>query len=85
MKAQAEVVETAEKEVIEGQVETEVVEEDEAAEPGEAKEEGSEDEFVVSIGEESPPREEKEAAPEWVKDLRIVWSDRTWGFLGEVL
>jgi hypothetical protein len=28
------------------------------------------DEVVVSIGEESPPQEEKEPAPEWVRELR---------------
>lgn len=29
-----------------------------------------EDEVIVSIGEESPPQEEKESAPEWVRELR---------------
>jgi hypothetical protein len=28
------------------------------------------DEVIVSIGEESPPQEEKESAPEWVRELR---------------
>lgn len=28
------------------------------------------DEVIVSIGEESPPQEEKEPAPEWVRELR---------------
>lgn len=75
MEATAEVIETTEVEeevVIEktpGELEAEA--NSKAAEEAElekAKEE--EGEFVVSIGEESPPQEGKESAPEWVKDLR---------------
>lgn len=65
----AEAIETAEVEEKIEEVETEAIEKEEAIEPEEAKEEEKE-EFVVSIGEETPPQEEKEAAPEWVKDLR---------------
>lgn len=41
----------------------------EVAELAKAKEE-DEGEFVVTIGEESPPQEDDNKAPEWVKDLR---------------
>lgn len=39
------------------------------ADEGEGEEE-SEDDVVVSIGEESPPQEEEARAPEWVRELR---------------
>lgn len=66
-------IETVEEEVVVGKevetkVEAEVVEGE--AKPVETEGETEEDEFVVSIGEEAPPQEEKEAAPEWVKELR---------------
>jgi hypothetical protein len=54
-------------EELEAEVNAEAVEE---AEPGEAKAEEEEGEFVVSIGEDSPPQEDKEKAPEWVRELR---------------
>lgn len=55
--------------------EPEVEEVEQAEEPGEAEQaEGSEGEadegVVVTIGEESPPQEEEERAPGWVRDLR---------------
>ena len=59
-----EVVETPE--VVEAEVNTEAVGD---TEPVETKEE-AEGEFVVSIGEESPPQEDDKVAPEWVKELR---------------
>lgn len=37
---------------------------------GESEVENDEDEVVVSIGEESPPHEETQRAPEWVRELR---------------
>ena len=64
----AEVIETTEVEEVIEEVDTEAIEKEEAIEPDEAKEEA--EEFVVTIGEDSPPQEEKEAAPEWVRDLR---------------
>lgn len=36
----------------------------------EGNNEGDDDEVIVSIGEETPPTEEKEHAPEWVRKLR---------------
>ena len=60
-------IEAVEEEVIEEtpeEVETEAVEE---AEPEETEEEG---EFIVTIGEESPPQEDDNKAPEWVRELR---------------
>lgn len=39
---------------------------------GQAESKGDDDEVIITIGEEPPPQEEveKEAAPQWVKDLR---------------
>lgn len=42
----------------------------EAGAANEGDNEGDEDEVIVSIGEEAPPTEEKEHAPEWVRKLR---------------
>lgn len=50
-------------------VEDEDEEESEAEEDEESEEPDESDEFVVTIGDEEPPKEE-EAAPEWVKELR---------------
>ena len=72
-------VETAEIETVEGiktpeEVETEVdTEVAEEAEPEETEDE-AEGEFVVTIGGESPPQEDDNKAPEWVKDLRKAQS-----------
>lgn len=46
---------------------TEAADEDKT-EGAEAEDEG--DEVIVSIGEETPPPDEKESAPEWVRELR---------------
>ena len=45
-------------------------EEPEAKPEGEAEEEAEEDDLVVTIGEDSPPQEEEQKAPEWVRELR---------------
>jgi hypothetical protein len=58
--------------------EVEIVEDeqhDDAAAQAEAEDAGqtddqTDDEVIVSIGEESPPQEEKTHAPEWVRELR---------------
>jgi len=42
----------------------------EGNEPSDEESEGSDDEVVVSIGEESPPHEEEQRAPKWVNELR---------------
>lgn len=57
----------AEPEVLDEQPEGETPEEKPVEKEGE---EASEDEVVVSIGEESPASEEVERAPEWVRELR---------------
>lgn len=68
--AEIETAEVEEEVVVEQEeVEAEVVEKEETK-PEETEEVIKDDEFVVSIGEETPPQEETEAAPEWVKDLR---------------
>ena len=41
-----------------------------AGDADEGDNEGDDDEVIVSIGEEAPPTEEKEHAPEWVRKLR---------------
>jgi hypothetical protein len=55
------------------EVEAEAAAEAAKAEPVETEEE-AEGEFVVTIGEESPPQEDDKKAPEWVKDLRKAQS-----------
>lgn len=56
------------------EVETEANDEAEgennAAEVDEGEGEGDDDEVVISIGEETPPQEEEQRAPEWVRELR---------------
>ena len=60
-------VEEVAEEVIEEVVETEAVETEEVEAEPEATEE---EEMTVSFGEDSPPQEEEEKAPEWVRELR---------------
>jgi len=65
--AEIEAKEKAQEEIIEEEVvESEEIVESEAAEA--EPETTEEEEMIVSIGEESPPQEDK--APEWVRDLR---------------
>lgn len=67
--------ETAENEVIEqpeteAQIEVETEAEGQAPEAEATPEASSEDELIVTIGEEAPPQEEEKPAPEWVRELR---------------
>lgn len=58
---------------VEEQEPEEVEQESEQSDEPEAEEgdpEAGSDEVVVTIGEESPPQEEQERAPEWVRELR---------------
>jgi hypothetical protein len=64
--AEIEAVEEETPEEVEAEVETEAAEE---VEPEET-EEAEEGEFIVTIGEESPPQEDDNKAPEWVRELR---------------
>lgn len=54
------------------ELETEEVEQEQSGETteDESSEEEAEDGVVITIGEESPPQEEVERAPEWVRELR---------------
>jgi hypothetical protein len=58
--------------VLEEDVVVEEAESDEiqAEEPEQVAEESEDDEVIVTIGEDSPPPEEAEPAPAWVRDLR---------------
>ncbi len=47
------------------------------AEPEAGAAEGSAEEVVVSIGDETPPEEEERGAPQWVKDLRRSDREKT--------
>lgn len=70
-------IETEEEVVAEVEAKEVDVEAAEKAEPGDiAEEETTDEELVVSIGEDSPPQEE-EKAPEWVKELRVKHRDAT--------
>lgn len=52
-----------------GDEDNSITDQDGDADDGE-KTEGDDDEVVVSIGEEAPPAEEEQRAPEWVRELR---------------
>ena len=67
--------ETAENEVIEqpeteAQIEVETEAEGQAPDVEAKQDESTEDELIVTIGEEAPPQEEEKPAPEWVRELR---------------
>lgn len=69
--ADTEVDETEEVELEEPEIEeVEQAEEPEQTEQDEGSEGEAEDGVVVTIGEEAPPQEEQERAPEWVRELR---------------
>lgn len=65
------------KEAVADEYEEEIIEQEEEAEPdeeveGEADESSEDDEIIVTIGDDTPAseEEEKQPAPEWVKELR---------------
>jgi len=67
--ADTEVNESEEVEIEEPEVE-EVEQVEEPTEEAEGSEDETDEGVVVTIGEESPPQEETERAPEWVRELR---------------
>lgn len=68
--ADTEVNETEEVELEEPEVEEVDLAEEPETEESESSEEPADEGVVVTIGEESPPQEEEERAPEWVRELR---------------
>lgn len=52
------------------EIEEQAQDSDESSEEVQLEADQADDEVIVSIGEESPPQEEKKPSPEWVRDLR---------------
>jgi hypothetical protein len=63
-------IESPEVEIIEDELQDEAQEVQAEADESSQPDEQADDEVIVSIGEESPPQEEKTHAPEWVRELR---------------
>jgi hypothetical protein len=62
-------IESPEVEIVEGEQHDDAAAQAEAEDAGQTDDQAN-DEVIVSIGEESPPQEEKTHAPEWVRELR---------------
>jgi len=63
-------IESPEVEIIEDELQNDAQEVQAEADESSQQDDQPDDEVIVSIGEESPPQEEKTHAPEWVRELR---------------
>ncbi len=63
-------IESPEVEIIEDELQNDAQEVQAEDDEGSQQDDQPDDDVIVSIGEESPPQEEKTHAPEWVRELR---------------